>query len=58
MKRFFVAVVFCLMIGSLLASCAATSTDKRGYGGKKSAPKQAQEEVIDKDSTTQSDQSK
>ena len=54
MKRFFTAVVFCLMIGSFLVACATTATDKRGSGGKKSMPKQAQEEVVPKDDTSQS----
>lgn len=46
MKRFFVAVVFCLMIGSFLVACATPANDKRGYGGKKSMPRPAQEEVV------------
>jgi hypothetical protein len=45
MKRFFAWVIFCLMIGSFLAACAA-APDKRGEGGKISLPKQAQEEVV------------
>jgi hypothetical protein len=54
MKRFFVAVVFCLTIGSFLAACATTADDKRGSGGKKSIPRQAQEEVVDQGSSTPS----
>lgn len=54
MKRFFLAVVFCLMIGSFLAACATTANDKRGSGGKKSIPRQAQEEVVPQEGTPQS----
>lgn len=46
MKRFLTALIFCLMIVSFLAACATPATDKRGSGGKKSTPKQAQEEVV------------
>lgn len=45
MKRFFTALLFCLMIVSFLAACAA-APDKRGEGGKISLPKQAQEVVV------------
>jgi len=54
MKRFFVAVIFCLTIGSFLVACATTATDKRGSGGKKNAPRPAQEEVVPPDSTAPS----
>ena len=53
MKRFFIAVLFCLMIGSLISACATTTDDKRGYGGKKSMPKPAREEIIPGDETSQ-----
>lgn len=46
MKRILKAMVLCLMIGSFLAACATPTSDKRGYGGKKSTPKQAQEQVV------------
>lgn len=52
MKRFLAGIVFCLMIGSFLA-CASTVNDKRGYGGKKSLPKPAQEEVVPEGTTPQ-----
>ncbi len=54
MKRFFVAVVCCLTIGSFLVACATTASDKRGYGGKKSRSQQAQEQVVDENSTDKS----
>ncbi|MDD5712849.1 MAG: hypothetical protein PHY31_08875 [Smithellaceae bacterium] len=44
MKRFAALLSF-LIIVSFLAACVA-APDKRGYGGKKSIPKQAQEEVV------------
>jgi len=48
MKRFFTAVVFCIAIGFFLAACMAPTADsKRGYGRKKSMPRQAQEQVVD-----------
>lgn len=53
MKRFFTAVVFCLVIGSFITACATTINDKRGYGGKKSMPKPAQEQVVPQDSASQ-----
>jgi hypothetical protein len=46
MKRYFAAVLSCIMIGLFLTACATATPDKRGYGGKKSMPKQAQEEVV------------
>jgi hypothetical protein len=54
MKRFLVLVIFCLMIGSFLIACATTATDKRGSGGKKSIPRQAQEEVVPEGAASQS----
>lgn len=53
MKRFFVAVVSCLIIGLFLAACATTANDKRGLGGKKGMPRQAQEEVVPESTTPQ-----
>jgi len=46
MKQFFVAVLCCIMIGSFFTACATTANDKRGYGGKKTKPRQAQEQVV------------
>jgi len=45
MKRFFVAVLSCLMIGSFLISCATVTPGKEGAFTKMGAPRQAQEEV-------------
>ena len=53
MKRFFAAVLTCLMIGGFLSSCAVTP-GKEGAFGKSGAPRQAQEEVVPKDGTSQS----
>lgn len=53
MKRFFTAVLFCLMIGSFIAACATTTSDKRGEGGKMSKPKPAREEVAPNDDASQ-----
>jgi hypothetical protein len=41
------------MIGFFLAACATTADDRRGYGGKKNIPKEAQEEVVPQDNTSQ-----
>jgi hypothetical protein len=63
MKRFIVAVLSCLMIGSFLTSCATVPPDKQGAYTKKGMPRQAQEqvvtspgqeEVVPKDGTSQS----
>ena len=64
MKRFFVAVLYCLMIGSFLTACAtAIPGHQRGASTKMGKPRQAQEqvvpsqgqeEVVPKDGTSQS----
>lgn len=46
MKRFVEAVLFCLIIGSFIASCAtALPEHQRGAATKMGKPRQAQEEV-------------
>jgi len=64
MKRFFVAVLSCLIIGSFLTACATAMPEhQRGAATKMGMPRQAQEqvvtspgqeEVVPKDGTSQS----
>lgn len=53
MKRFFVAVVSCFMVGLFLTACATVTPDKKGAYTKKGMPRPAQEEVVPKDAAPQ-----
>lgn len=46
MKRFIVAVLSFLMIGSFLTACATMPEHQRGAATKMGKPRQAQEEVV------------
>jgi hypothetical protein len=55
MKRFVIAVFFCLMLGSFLASCAtAVPEHQRGAYTKRGMPRQAQEQVAPEGGSSQS----
>ncbi|MBN2514108.1 MAG: hypothetical protein JXB18_14310 [Sedimentisphaerales bacterium] len=45
MKNFFVAVLYCLMIGSFLTACTTIPEHQRGAYTKMGKPRQAQEQV-------------
>jgi len=53
MKRFLAAVLACFMIGSFLTACASVTPEKSGASTKMGKPRQAQEEVVPKDNTSQ-----
>jgi hypothetical protein len=46
MKRFFVTVLCCLVIGSFLTACTAATPDKKGASTKMGKPRPAQEQVV------------
>lgn len=55
MRRFLIAVLSCLMIGSFLTSCAtALPEHQRGAQTKRGMPRQAQEQVVPEGGTSQS----